>query len=102
MILIEVIDRPFDRSPAARLIGQFFWTRLNTIEFPFETPGSQRKPGLEIVRIDFRMSRQPIEHAARLIEYSTFDAFRDVGRKLEYAGIGAPVAQRLEESPIAR
>ncbi len=101
MILTEVTDRAFDGSPAALLIGQLFRIGLRLSVFPFDTAGFQRKPRFELVRITFRMVRQAVEHSSCLIEHRAFDAFRHVCGKLVFVCIGAPVPQRLEESPIA-
>ena len=100
MILTEVADRAFDRSPTALLIGQLFRIGLGLSVLPVDAAGFQGKPRFELVRITFRMVRQAIEHSSCLIEHCAFDAFRDVCGKLVFVCIGAPVAQRLQESPI--
>lgn len=57
MILAEVVDRAFDRSPTTLLIGQLFRIQLRSTEFPIETPRFQGKPCLEIIRIAYHVAR---------------------------------------------
>ena len=74
MIGTEMVDRPLDRTPTPLLVRQLFQTRVRSPDFPIEARHFVRKPGVEFHWITFRMIRESVENAPRLVENGTLDS----------------------------